>query len=79
MFSLLYDLSRRSRWLAVIAPHKKPEVSPRCDLSKFDAFLWLADATSIVVVYRGTDQGRLGVYEVEFRIVDEYAGFWDGD
>jgi len=26
MFSLLYDLSRRSRWLAVIAPHKKPEV-----------------------------------------------------
>jgi ubiquinone/menaquinone biosynthesis C-methylase UbiE len=27
MFSLLYELSQRAKWLAVVAPHKKPEVS----------------------------------------------------
>jgi len=29
LFSLLYSLSTRSRWLVILAPHKKPEVSCR--------------------------------------------------
>lgn len=28
LFPLCYELATKARWLAVIAPHKKPEVSP---------------------------------------------------
>ena len=38
LFSLLWELSTKSRWLIVIAPHKKPEV--RTMLLKS---LWLTD------------------------------------
>lgn len=31
LFSVLWELSTKSRWLVVLAPHKKPEVVPvRC-------------------------------------------------
>lgn len=28
LFSLMYELSNKAAWFVVIAPHKKPEVSP---------------------------------------------------
>jgi hypothetical protein len=28
LFSLLWELSQKARWLIIIAPHKKPDVSP---------------------------------------------------
>ena len=32
LFSTLWELSTKSRWLVVLAPHKKPEVSFACTL-----------------------------------------------
>jgi cell division inhibitor SulA len=34
LFSLLWELSLKSRWLVVLAPHKKPEVSVSSNGSK---------------------------------------------
>jgi hypothetical protein len=51
LFSLLWELSTKSRWLIVIAPHKKPEVH-----TKLLNSLWLTSS----------DQNRLGLDQVEY-------------
>jgi len=58
LFSLLWELSLKSRWLVVVAPHKKPEVSSTWKLGKMGDDLMSA-----------TDQRRMGVDEVERRFM----------
>ncbi|KAH8104502.1 hypothetical protein BXZ70DRAFT_590715 [Cristinia sonorae] len=40
LFALLWELSLRSRWLVVLAPHKKPEIKMGWGWVKWDAKVW---------------------------------------
>jgi len=41
LFSLLWMLSTRSKWLIVLAPHKKPEIKPGWGWTKWDVEKWM--------------------------------------
>lgn len=51
LFALLWELSTKFRWLVVLAPHKKPEVSEFMKMNKFLKF--------------GADQRWLGLVKME--------------
>ena len=55
LFSLLWELSTKARWLVVLAPHKKPQVRP-CFGPLRGCFIGSV-----------SDQGRVGVGEVGLR------------
>ncbi|CAL1713374.1 unnamed protein product [Somion occarium] len=40
LFSLLWELSTKCRWLVVLAPHKKPEIKPGWGWMKWDVETW---------------------------------------
>ncbi|KAH8090762.1 hypothetical protein HD553DRAFT_303299 [Filobasidium floriforme] len=40
MFSLLYELSQRAKWLAVVAPHKKPEIKDGWGYARWNLGSW---------------------------------------
>nr|XP_018260817.1 uncharacterized protein I303_06533 [Kwoniella dejecticola CBS 10117]OBR82975.1 hypothetical protein I303_06533 [Kwoniella dejecticola CBS 10117] len=42
LFALLYELSGKSRWLVIIAPHKKPEIKETWGWSRWDIASWTA-------------------------------------
>jgi len=50
LFSLLWQLSLRARWLVILAPHKRPEVPP------FLFFIFIGEFTDPHI-----DQGRMGL------------------
>jgi hypothetical protein len=59
LFALLYELSTKCRWLAVIAPHKKPEIKDGWGWERWDLKSWNRAGEA---VYAG---GRSGEDEVE--------------
>jgi hypothetical protein len=63
LFSLLWELSTYVRWLVVLAPHKKPEVSKP-----------YSDVQSIHHVSSSLDQGGMGLVEVGRRYVASVPG-----
>lgn len=63
LFSLLWELSTYVRWLVVLAPHKKPEVSEP-----------YSDVQSIHHVSSSLDQGGMGLVEVGRRYVASMPG-----
>jgi len=40
LFSLLWELSSKARWLVVLAPHKKPEIKPGWGWMKWNIDSW---------------------------------------
>jgi len=40
LFSVLWELSRKSRWLVVLAPHKKPEIKHKWGWTRWDFERW---------------------------------------
>ncbi|KZO95097.1 hypothetical protein CALVIDRAFT_599536 [Calocera viscosa TUFC12733] len=40
LFALLYELSTKSNWLVVIAPHKKPEIKPGWGWVRWNVVKW---------------------------------------
>ncbi|PPR07119.1 hypothetical protein CVT24_010955 [Panaeolus cyanescens] len=40
LFTLLWELSLKSRWLIILAPHKKPEIKDGWGWSKWDTEAW---------------------------------------
>ncbi|KZT56438.1 hypothetical protein CALCODRAFT_524292 [Calocera cornea HHB12733] len=40
LFALLYELSRKSTWLVVLAPHKKPEIKPGWGWVRWNITKW---------------------------------------
>jgi hypothetical protein len=38
LFSLLWELSLKARWLVVLAPHKKPEVKGPHSIPRYELF-----------------------------------------
>jgi len=40
LFALLWELSSKSRWLIVLAPHKRPEIKPGWGWMKWDVGSW---------------------------------------
>jgi hypothetical protein len=67
LFALLYELSTKCRWLAVVAPHKKPEVKEGWGWDRWDLKNWERAGES---VYAG--KGRKeddGEVESELEIV----------
>jgi len=40
LFALLWELSTKSRWLAVLAPHKKPEIKNGWGWAKWNVDTW---------------------------------------
>jgi len=59
LFALLYELSTKCRWLAVIAPHKKPEIKDGWGWERWDLKNWNRAGEA---VYAG---GRGGEDDVE--------------
>lgn len=57
LFALLWELSTKSRWLIILAPHKKPEVRVTC-------FFRLV-ASALDDAYWMIDQRRLGMDKME--------------
>lgn len=68
LFSLLWELSTKARWLVILAPHKKPEVSSTVSIP--------SDIAPSMIVC--ADQGRLGLAEVGYRILDRSTNVWAG-
>ncbi|KAK7056640.1 hypothetical protein VNI00_002357 [Paramarasmius palmivorus] len=46
LFSLLWELSTKSRWLIVLAPHKKPEIKEGWGWTKWNMDTWAATSMS---------------------------------
>ncbi|WWD19689.1 hypothetical protein CI109_104153 [Kwoniella shandongensis] len=42
LWALLYELSTKSRWLVIVAPHKKPEIKETWGWSRWDIASWSA-------------------------------------
>ncbi|KAG6854678.1 hypothetical protein C0991_003327 [Blastosporella zonata] len=40
LFSLLWELSSKARWLVILAPHKKPEIKDGWGWSKWNVDTW---------------------------------------
>ncbi|KAG6887252.1 hypothetical protein C0992_013152 [Termitomyces sp. T32_za158] len=40
LFSLLWELSSKARWLVILAPHKKPEIKDGWGWSKWNVHAW---------------------------------------
>ncbi|EJT97863.1 hypothetical protein DACRYDRAFT_71540, partial [Dacryopinax primogenitus] len=65
LFSLLYELSLKSKWLVVIAPHKKPEIKPGWGWVRWNISKWQevkSDHESDVEVEIVLDRVRLRVW-----------------
>ncbi|KAJ9127827.1 hypothetical protein QFC24_000111 [Naganishia onofrii] len=54
MFSLLDELSRRAKWLVVLAPHKKPEIKEGWGWVRWDIATWQDGRSKL---YSGEDHG----------------------
>jgi hypothetical protein len=66
LFALLYELSTKCRWLAVVAPHKKPEIKDGWGWERWDLKNWSRAGEA---VYAGGRGGEDGEVESELEIV----------
>jgi hypothetical protein len=55
LFALLYELSTKCRWLAVIAPHKKPEIKDGWGWERWDLKNWNRAGEAVYAGGRGGD------------------------
>lgn len=55
LFALLYELSTKCRWLAVIAPHKKPEIKDGWGWERWDLKSWDRAGEAVYAGGRGGD------------------------
>lgn len=55
LFALLYELSTKCRWLAVIAPHKKPEIKDGWGWDRWDLKNWTRAGEAVYAGGRGGD------------------------
>lgn len=68
LFALLYELSTKARWLAIVAPHKKPEIKEGWGWERWDMKNWQRAGESLYSGKRGKGEDDADV-ETELEIV----------
>lgn len=59
LWSCLDELSRKSQWLLIISPHKKPEIKPIWGWSRWNMDTWTQDYDDTAEVVQERVRGRL--------------------